>query len=57
MGRVENVEDLAFVMSGKVGTLPSSYIGLSLGAPHNLVGVWDTIDERFRKRLVWWKRQ
>ena len=36
---------------------PSSYLGLSLGAPHDCVNVWDSIDERFRKRLALWKRQ
>ena len=33
------------------------YLGLSLGAPHRAMGVWDSIEERFRKRLSSWKRQ
>ena len=40
---------------GSVGTFP--YLDLPLGAPHNSMGVWDTIEERFRKRLAWWKKQ
>ena len=42
---------------GKIGALPSSYLGLLLGALHNSLNVWDSIEERFRKRLALWKRQ
>ena len=44
---------------GKVGVLPSSYLGLPLGAQHNsmvVTVVWDAIEERFRKSLTLWKR-
>ena len=41
----------------KIGALPSSYLGLPLGAQDNSVAVWDVIEERFRKRLALWKRQ
>ena len=37
--------------------LPSSYLGLPLGAAHKSVAVWDGVDERFWKRLAMWKRQ
>ena len=55
VGRVKNVDVLAIELGCKVGTFPSSYLGLPY--PHNSVGVWDTIEERFRKRLAWWKNQ
>ena len=51
------MDSLALDLGCKVGTLPSSYLGLPLGAPHNSVTVWDGIEERFRKRLALWKRQ
>ena len=51
------MDSLALELGCKVGALPSSYLGLPLGAPHNSVTVWDGIEERFRKRLVLWKRQ
>ena len=57
MGRVENVELLAAELGCKVGYLPSTYLGLLLGAPHKLVVVWDAMEERMRKRLALWKRQ
>ena len=41
----------------KVGSLPSTCLGLPLGAPHKLVGVWDPIKEIFRRRLATWNRQ
>ncbi|RVW39045.1 putative ribonuclease H protein [Vitis vinifera] len=57
VGRVENAEVLASELGCKVGSLPSTYLGLPLGAPHKLVVVWDGVEERMRKRLALWKRQ
>ncbi|RVW69295.1 hypothetical protein CK203_061342 [Vitis vinifera] len=41
----------------KVGSLPSTYLGLPLGASHKSVKVWDKVEERMRKKLALWKRQ
>ena len=57
VGRVENVEVLASELGCKVGSLPSTYLGLPLGTPHKSVVVWDGAEERMRKRLALWKRQ
>ena len=57
LGRVDNVESLAAELGCRVGALPTMYLGLPLGAPHRALGVWDSIEERFRKRLSSWKRQ
>ncbi|RVW59604.1 Transposon TX1 uncharacterized 149 kDa protein [Vitis vinifera] len=57
VGSVENVEVLASELGCKVGSLPSTYLGLPLGAPHKSVVVWDGVEERMRKRLALWKRQ
>ena len=57
VGSIAEVDSLALDLGCKVGTLPSSYLGLPLGAPYNSVTVWDGIEERFRKRLALWKRQ
>ena len=56
-GRITDVDVLAMELGCKVGALPSSNLGLPLGAPHNSVTVWDGIEERFKKRLALWKRQ
>ena len=56
VGKVENLE-LAFKLGCKVGVLPTSYLGLPLGAPHNSLVAWDVLEERFHKRLKMWERQ
>ena len=40
-----------------IGSFPSSYLGLPLGAPHKAIGVWDLVEERFQKRMASWKMQ
>ena len=57
VGRVNDIVDLALELGCKVGGLPSSYLGLPLGAPFKSEVVWDSVEERFRKRLAMWKRQ
>ena len=57
IGPVDNAEKLAKELGCKIGALPTSYLGLPLGAKHKAVGVWDSIEERFRKRLASWKIQ
>ena len=57
LGRVDNVEELAAELGCGVGSLPSTYLGLPLGAPHRALGVWDSIEYGFRRRLATWKRQ
>ena len=57
VGRVENLEVLALEAGCKVGRLPSSYLGLPLGAHHKSVVIWDGMEERFRRRFAMWKRQ
>ncbi|RVW68530.1 hypothetical protein CK203_065548 [Vitis vinifera] len=47
MGNVENGEELASELGCKVGSLPSTYLGMSLGAPFKSVAVWDGVEERF----------
>ena len=54
---LDNVEDLACEIMCKVGKLPSSYLGLPLGASYKSVVVWDGVEERFHKKLLLWKRQ
>ena len=57
VGYVKNVEDLAAKLGCKVGSLPSSYLGLLLGVPFKSVTAWDGVEERIRNRLTMWKRQ
>ncbi|RVX06125.1 putative ribonuclease H protein [Vitis vinifera] len=51
------MDDLAWEFGCKVGSLPSTYLGMPLGASFKSTSVWDGVEERFRKRLGMWKRQ
>ena len=51
VGRVENMGELADEFGYKVGILPSTYLGMPLGAPFKSIGVWDGIEERFKKKI------
>ena len=51
LGRVDNVEVLASELGCGVGSLPTTYLGLPLGVPHRAMVVWDSIEERFKRRL------
>lgn len=44
------------MMGSKVGSAPTSYLGLPLGAAIGKKRIWDPIIKRFEKRLVGWKR-
>ena len=52
MRNVLNIKDLALEFECKVGGIPSRYLGLPLGAPFKSMTVWDSVEERFRKRLT-----
>ena len=56
VGRVENIDDLALDFGCKVGSLPSTYLGLPLGALFKSMTVWDGVEEHFHRRLAMWKR-
>ena len=40
-----------------MGSLPSTYLDLPLGAPFKLVTVWDGVEDRFCRRFAMWKTQ
>ena len=57
VGRVENMDDLAWEFGCRLGSLPTTYLGMPLGAPFKSITVWDCVEECFRRRLAMWKRQ
>ncbi|RVW27828.1 Transposon TX1 uncharacterized 149 kDa protein [Vitis vinifera] len=56
VGGVEDVDRAAAVFGCKVGNLPTTYLGLPLGALHNSCRVWDGVEERFKRKLATWKK-
>ena len=57
VGNVPNLEEFAKVLRCKVGAIPTTYLGLPLGAPYKFSKVWEGVEERFQKKLAWWKGQ
>ncbi|RVW99827.1 putative ribonuclease H protein [Vitis vinifera] len=57
VGECPPMESLVSILGCKIGCLPTSYLGLPLGAPYKSTSAWDAVEERFRKRLSLWKRQ
>ncbi|GMQ11710.1 hypothetical protein CsSME_00054222 [Camellia sinensis var. sinensis] len=57
VGEVVQLSTLAAILGCKVSHLSVSYLGLPLGAPYNVKGVWDGVLERVQHQLVGWKRQ
>ena len=57
IGPMDNAEEFTTELGCKTGSFPTSYLGLPVGAKHKALGVWDSIEERFKKRLASWKIQ
>ena len=55
IGFVSNLLELASELGCNIGSFPTSYLGLPLGAKHKAHGVWDSIEERYLKWLAAWK--
>ena len=51
---VSNLEDLVRVLGCKMGALPTTYLGLLLGAFLKSPRVWERVEKRFQKRLALW---
>ena len=56
VGGMKEVEELVVKLGCKVESLPSTYLGLLLGAPYKSLYVWDGVKERVRMRLALWKK-
>ena len=57
VGEIEEIEEMAVELGCRVGSLPTIYLGLPLGAQHKAISMWDGVEERMRRRLALWKRQ
>lgn len=50
--QVSKIKDLAREVGCKVGSLPSTYLSLPLGASFKSLHMWDVVEKRFHKKLV-----
>lgn len=55
VGNVSNMGKLAEYLGYEIGILPSTYLGLPLGASYKNSSVWDPVVFRINKRLAGWK--
>ena len=52
VGAVDNLDALAAKLGCRTGHLPTTYLGLPLGAAHKSVVIWDSIEEKKHKKLA-----
>ena len=57
VNQAANLEELASILSCKSGSLPTTYLGLPLGASFKYSGIWNGVTEKMEKRLAAWKMQ
>jgi hypothetical protein len=56
VGNVGDVEGLASILTCKVASLPTKYLGFPLGVPYKASTIWNGIIEKMEHRLAGWKR-
>nr|XP_009622259.1 uncharacterized protein LOC104113707 [Nicotiana tomentosiformis] len=57
VGEVANIDALSYVLRCKVGSFPTTYLGLPLGTSHKDTTVWNPVIERVEKRLAGWQKR
>ncbi|CAN4110034.1 unnamed protein product [Withania somnifera] len=48
---------LASILGGEVGTLPTTYLEMPLGAKCKSIDIWNNVMEKCEKKLARWKTQ
>ena len=56
IGEVDDVHALTEILDCRVGELPMSYLSMPLGASHNSPSIWNSILEKFERKLARWKK-
>jgi len=57
VSKVDNIQECAGILGCVVGSLPTTYLGLTLGAKSKALQIWSGVIERCEKRLAIWKGQ
>lgn len=57
VSQVPNIQSLANNLGCQVGSLPTKYMGMPLGANGTSIGIWNEVTERCEKKLARWKSQ
>jgi hypothetical protein len=56
IGKVEDVESLAYILGCRIGSLPMTYLGMPLGASFNSISICNGVIEKVERRLASWKK-
>ena len=56
LGKVNNLDALANILSCRVGSLSMKYLGMPLGTSFKTASIWNLILEKIEKKLLGWKR-
>ena len=54
---VINIEELTNILGGKVGELPTTYLGMPLGSKSKSKEIWSGVIEKCERELANWKCQ
>lgn len=57
LNEVHNLEELAEILGRSIGTFPTTYRGLPLGAKFKSKAVWCGVIEKFEKKFASWQLQ
>lgn len=57
VNEVMELQSLADILGGKVGQLPTVYLGMPSGAKSKSKGIWNSVLEKCEKKLANWKNQ
>ncbi|OIT06900.1 clip-associated protein [Nicotiana attenuata] len=57
VNEVPNIQMLANILGGEIGTTPTIYLGMPLGAKSKSKEIWNGVLERCEKKLARWKTQ
>ncbi|XP_019255184.1 PREDICTED: uncharacterized protein LOC109233777 [Nicotiana attenuata] len=57
INEVMKIHSLVSTLGGRVGVLPTVYLGMPLGAKSKSKGIWNGVVDKCEKKLVSWKSQ
>lgn len=57
INEVPNLEVLNAILGGEIGSLPTTYLGMPLGAKSKSLEIWNSVIEKCERKLARWKRQ
>ncbi|WMV40904.1 hypothetical protein MTR67_034289 [Solanum verrucosum] len=55
VNEVPQISLLANILGGKIGELPTTYLGMPLGAKSKSLSIWNSVVEKCERKLVNWK--